>query len=98
MTQWAYAASATPASIGRRSDGRIKAIRKWHLGGIKGARPEDVGFDESLGFIAGASMYLPENDPDVVNVKQEWDPIDLFHWYGTVGSRCGQRGLDEVDD
>ena len=55
---------------------------KWHLGGIKGSRPEDVGFDESLGFIAGASMYLPEDDPDVVNMKQDWDPIDLFHWYG----------------
>jgi len=55
---------------------------KWHLGGIKGARPEDVGFDESLGFMAGASMYAPENDPDIVNMKQDWDPIDLFLWYG----------------
>jgi arylsulfatase A-like enzyme len=53
---------------------------KWHLGGVKGSRPEDQGFDESLGFIAGASMYLPEHAPDVENSKQPWDPIDRFLW------------------
>ena len=46
---------------------------KWHLGGAKGSRPEDQGFDESLGFISGASMYLPEKDKGVVNSKQPWD-------------------------
>jgi len=53
---------------------------KWHLGGSKGARPEDKGFDESLGFMAGASMYLPEHDPSVENSKQPWDAIDRFLW------------------
>jgi arylsulfatase A-like enzyme len=55
---------------------------KWHLGGIAGSRPEDKGFDESLGFIPGASMYLPENDPGVENSHQNFDPIDLFLWAG----------------
>ncbi len=53
---------------------------KWHLGASPGARPEQKGFDESLGFMAGASMYLPENDPDAENSKQPWDPIDRFLW------------------
>lgn len=53
---------------------------KWHLGGAAGSRPEDQGFDESLGFIAGGSMYLPEKAPNVVNSKQPWDPIDRFLW------------------
>ena len=53
---------------------------KWHLGGSAGARPEQRGFDESLGFMAGASMYLPEHDPDAENSKQPWDPIDRFLW------------------
>ena len=53
---------------------------KWHLGGLKGSRPEDMGFDESLGFIAGASMYLPEHDKGAENSKQPWDPIDRFLW------------------
>jgi arylsulfatase A-like enzyme len=55
-------------------------LGKWHLGGAEGSRPEGQGFDESLGFIAGGSMYLPEKAPDVVNVKQPWDPIDRFLW------------------
>jgi len=53
---------------------------KWHLGGVKGSRPEQQGFDEALGFIAGASMYLPEHDKDVENAKQPWDAIDRFLW------------------
>jgi arylsulfatase A-like enzyme len=53
---------------------------KWHLGGSPGARPEQRGFDESLGFMAGAAMYLPEHDPNVENSKQPWDPIDRFLW------------------
>jgi len=55
-------------------------LGKWHLGGSKGSRPEDQGFDESLGFMAGGSMFLPEKDPDVVNSKQDFDPIDKFLW------------------
>ena len=53
---------------------------KWHLGAAKGTRPEEKGFDESLGFMAGGSMYLPEKDPDAENSKQAWDPIDRFLW------------------
>ena len=53
---------------------------KWHLGGKVGSRPEQQGFDESLGFIAGGSMYLPEHAPNVQNAKQPWDPIDRFLW------------------
>ena len=55
-------------------------LGKWHLGEAKGMRPEDQGFDESLGFIIGGQMYLPENDPNVVNSKQDFDPIDKFLW------------------
>lgn len=55
-------------------------LGKWHLGGTKGARPEDQGFDESLGFMAGGSMFLPKTHPDVVNSKQDFDPIDKFLW------------------
>lgn len=53
---------------------------KWHLGAAPGTRPEQRGFDESLGFMAGGSMYLPEHDPDTENSKQSWDPIDRFLW------------------
>ena len=55
-------------------------LGKWHLGGSPGMRPEDQGFDESLGFIIGAQMFLPEGDPNVVNSKQTFDPIDKYIW------------------
>ena len=55
-------------------------LGKWHLGGAPGTRPEQHGFDESLGFIAGASMYKPVDDPGVENSKQSFDPIDKFLW------------------
>jgi arylsulfatase A-like enzyme len=55
-------------------------LGKWHLGEAKGMRAEDQGFDESLGFVIGAQMFLPENDPNVVNSKQDFDPIDKFLW------------------
>jgi arylsulfatase A-like enzyme len=55
-------------------------LGKWHLGEAKGMRPEDQGFDESLGFIIGGQKYLPEDDPNSINSKQDFDPIDRFLW------------------
>ncbi len=53
-------------------------IGKWHLGGANGMAPHQQGFDESL--LMASALYLPEDDPDVVNAKQEFDPIDRFLW------------------
>ncbi|HVT34364.1 MAG TPA: sulfatase-like hydrolase/transferase [Nevskiaceae bacterium] len=53
-------------------------IGKWHLGGTPNLRPLAEGFDESLYMESG--LYLPEDSPDVVNSKQEFDPIDQFLW------------------
>jgi len=55
-------------------------LGKWHLGEQPDQQPEKRGFDESLGFYAGASMFLPEDSADVVNSKQAFDPIDRFLW------------------
>ena len=59
---------------------RTLMLGKWHLGGTRQTAPEARGFDEALAFYAGGSMYLPENDPNVVNSKQDFDPIDKFIW------------------
>ena len=53
-------------------------IGKWHLGSTPGMRPNNQGFDESLFMESG--LYLPQNDPRVVNSKQDFDPIDKFLW------------------
>lgn len=53
-------------------------IGKWHLGRNDGMAPQDQGFDESL--LMASGLYLPEDSPDVVNSKQDFDPIDQFLW------------------
>lgn len=59
---------------------RTLHLGKWHLGEAAAMQPNAHGFHDSLGFFAGASMYLPENDPGVVNSRQSFDPIDQFLW------------------
>jgi uncharacterized sulfatase len=53
-------------------------IGKWHLGQDNGMAAEDQGFDESL--LMASGLYLPEDDPNVVNSKQDFDMIDKFLW------------------
>lgn len=55
-------------------------IGKWHLGENAERRPESQGFDESLGFMQGAAMFLPPGDPNAVNARLPFDPIDRFLW------------------
>ena len=59
---------------------RTLQLGKWHLGDSPQFRPYAHGFDESLSLMHGASMFLPENSPQVVNSKQAFDPIDQFLW------------------
>ncbi|MFT5483013.1 MAG: arylsulfatase A-like enzyme [Halieaceae bacterium] len=53
-------------------------IGKWHLGRAVGSRPNDQGFDDSL--LMASGFYLPEDDPNVINAKLDFDPIDKFLW------------------
>lgn len=55
-------------------------LGKWHLGETDGARPDQRGFDEALGFLAGASRYGRAGDPNVEDSVQDFDPIDKFLW------------------
>ena len=52
-------------------------IGKWHLGyGDRG--PNNQGFDESLHM--DDMLYLPKEDPGIVNAELDFDPIDKFLW------------------
>ena len=55
-------------------------IGKWHLGESQPLRPTSQGFDESLGLRAGGGRYTASGDPQVVDAKLPWDPIDRFLW------------------
>ncbi|MGB0262543.1 MAG: sulfatase-like hydrolase/transferase [Henriciella sp.] len=53
-------------------------IGKWHLGRSAESNPNAQGFDESL--LMASGLFLPEDDPNVVNAKLDFDPIDKFLW------------------
>lgn len=55
-------------------------LGKWHLGADEGMTPNDQGFDEFLGFLGGGAMFMEEDNPNVVNSKQDFDPIDKYLW------------------
>jgi len=74
------ASETTIAEVLRARGYHTLQFGKWHLGAENGMRPEQQGFDESLGFMPGASLYLPVDDPNVENSRQDFDPIDRFLW------------------
>ena len=51
---------------------------KWHLGESQEFGATKRGFNESL--LTSGSMFLPKEDPRVVNSMQDFDPIDRFLW------------------
>ena len=55
-------------------------VGKWHLGRDNGMAAHEQGFDQSL--LMASGLYLPEDDPNVVNAKLDFDPIDRFLWAG----------------
>jgi arylsulfatase A-like enzyme len=70
----------TIAEMLRQQGYHTMMIGKWHLGEAPAMQPSAQGFDESLGFMQGATMYLPANDPNAVNARLDFDPIDRFLW------------------
>ena len=70
----------TVAQLLKRRGYHTVFLGKWHLGETPQAAPNARGFDETLGFFAGASMYLHKNDPQAENSYQDFDPIDKFLW------------------
>jgi arylsulfatase A-like enzyme len=70
----------TLAELLRERGYHTLGLGKWHLGEAERFHPTAQGFDEYLGFLTGASMFLDPDDPNVVNSKQAFDPIDRFLW------------------
>lgn len=68
----------TMAEVLKQRGYRTLHIGKWHLGRSEGSRPRQQGFDDSL--LMESGLYLPQDHPDAVNSKQEFDAIDRFLW------------------
>jgi len=65
-------------------------IGKWHLGRGEGMMPLEQGFDDSL--LMNGGMYARPDDPNVVNSRQDFDPIDRFLWRATQFSSSFNGG------
>lgn len=68
----------TVAELLKQKGYQTAHIGKWHLGRGPGFAPTDQGFDDSL--LMASGLFLPEDDPNVVNAKLPFDPIDQFLW------------------
>lgn len=53
-------------------------IGKWHLGGANGMAAHDQGFAESL--LMASGLYGRRDDENVIQARQNFDPIDRFLW------------------
>ena len=69
-------------------------IGKWHLGRDNGMTAHEQGFDESL--LMASGLYLPEDHPDVVNAKLDFDPIDQFLWSALTYSNSYNSGTADL--
>ena len=72
------AKEVTIAEILSERDYYTAHIGKWHLGRGNGMAAHQQGFDDSL--LMASGLYLPEDNPNVVNAKLPFDPIDQFLW------------------
>ncbi len=68
----------TIAELLQQQDYHTVHIGKWHLGRRADFLPNAQGFDESL--LMESGLFLAEDDPNVVNAKLDFDPIDKFLW------------------
>jgi uncharacterized sulfatase len=72
------ASEITVAELLRDSGYYTAHIGKWHLGSEGDMAPNQQGFDDSLEL--SGLLYLPEDDPDVVNQKFSHDVTDRMVW------------------
>jgi len=68
----------TIAELLQENDYHTVHIGKWHLGRRADFMPNAQGFDESL--LMQSGLFLAEDDPNAVNAKLDFDPIDQFLW------------------
>lgn len=86
----------TLADVFQKEGYRTIAIGKWHLGGTASDHPNERGFDEFYGFIAGGRSYFPLEEPGPERMLQQNGERVLFEGYLT--DVLGDRSVSFVEE
>ncbi|QNM84307.1 sulfatase-like hydrolase/transferase [Polaribacter pectinis] len=86
----------TMADVFKQNGYKSIAIGKWHLGGTESDHPNNRGFDEFYGFIAGGRSYFPIENPSKHHMLQQNGKQVKFNGYLT--DVLGDRSVSFVEE
>ena len=89
----------TMAGVFNRNGYKTFALGKWHLGEKEPDHPNQRGFDEFYGFLAGGRTYFPLQNPSKEQRLQHNGERMVFEGYMTdvLGNQSG-RFVEESAD
>lgn len=86
----------TIADIFKQNNYKTIAIGKWHLGATESDHPNNRGFDEFYGFLAGGRSYFPLKNPSNVQMLQQNGQRITFDGYLT--DALGNRSVSFIEE
>ena len=86
----------TMADVFKQNNYKTIALGKWHLGGAESDHPNNRGFDEFYGFIAGGRSYFPIKNPSEHHMLQQNGKRVKFNGYLT--DVLGDRSVSFVEE
>jgi len=86
----------TIATVFKQNNYKTIAIGKWHLGGTPSDHPNQRGFDEFFGFLAGGRSYFPMKNPSVNHMLQQNGIRVIFDGYLT--DVLGNRSINFIEE
>jgi arylsulfatase A-like enzyme len=86
----------TMADVFQKNHYKTIALGKWHLGATPSDHPNNRGFDEFYGFLAGGRSYFPIKNPSKHNMLQQNGERVIFDGYLT--DVLGERSVSFVEE
>jgi arylsulfatase A-like enzyme len=86
----------TMATIFKQNNYKTIAIGKWHLGGTPSDHPNQRGFDEFYGFLAGGRSYFPMENPSKEHMLQQNGK--RIHFDGYLTDVLGERSVHFIEE
>ena len=86
----------TIADVFQKNNYKTIAIGKWHLGGTPSDHPNQRGFDEFYGFLAGGRSYFPMKNPSEELMLQQNGKHITFDGY--ITDVFGDRSVSFVEE